>query len=121
MAAAPEVVFGPGPHRLLVDGQDVAALAVADSPASRRKGLLGTDRLEGALWITQCPTVHMVGMRYPIDAAVLDKRGIVIATASLRPTWGMTWLRLRARVTVEMPAGSLQAWGISVGSQLAIG
>ena len=70
-------VFGPGPGRLLCDGRDVAAAALADTADSRRKGLLGTDAVEGALWITKCPSVHMMGMRYPIDVAVVDRDGVV--------------------------------------------
>ena len=66
-------VFGPGPHALLCDGRRVAALAVADTTATRRRGLLGTSAVDGALWITRCPSVHMVGMRYPIDVAVVDR------------------------------------------------
>lgn len=114
-----QTVVGPGPDRLLVDGRDVAPLVVADTASSRRKGLLGSDRVEGALWITRCPTVHMVGMRYPIDVAVLDKTGTVIHTTTLQPWWGMTWWRLRARVTVEMMPGSLLEWGIRRGSTLS--
>jgi len=51
----------------------------------------------------------MVGMKYPIDVAVLDAGGIVLHTATLRPTWGMTRWRLRARTTVETGAGQLRA------------
>ncbi len=112
--------LGPGPDRLLVDGQDVAPVLLADTPAARRTGLLGTTAVEGALWITRCPTVHMVGMRYPIDVAVLDRDGVVLRTATLAPWWGMTWPRLRARATVEMMAGSAQAWGIRTGSVLSV-
>ncbi|WP_151526324.1 DUF192 domain-containing protein [Serinicoccus kebangsaanensis] len=113
-------VCGPGPARLRVDGTDVAAATVADTPATRRKGLLGTDRLEGALWITRCPTVHMVGMRYPIDVAVVDREGTVLHTATLRPWWGMTMPRWRASATVEMPVGSLRDWGITRGRTLSL-
>lgn len=119
-SAAAETVVGPGPDRLLVDGRDVAPVLVADTASTRRKGLLGSDRLDGALWITKCPTVHMVGMRYAIDVAVLDKRDEVIHTTTLQPWWGMTWWRLRARTTVEMMPGSLDAWGIRRGSKLEV-
>lgn len=113
--------FGPGPATLLADGKPVAALVVADTTASRRKGLLGTSAVDGALWITRCPSVHMIGMRYPIDVAVLDRDGRVLHVATLRPWVGMTRLRLRASVTVESAAGSLREWGVSPGSVLGIG
>lgn len=114
-------VFGPGDRRLLCDGRPVAPLAVADSTATRRKGLLGTSGVEGALWITRCPSVHMMGMRYPIDVAVVDRDGVVLHRSTLRPWTGMTRWRLRASATVESAAGSMDGWGIAVGSVLSIG
>ena len=47
---------------------------------SRLVGLLGTAAIadgEG-LWIVPCRSVHTLGMRYPIDVAFLDARGIVV-------------------------------------------
>lgn len=112
--------FGPGPHRLLRNGLPVGACAVADNARSRRKGLLGTDQVTGALWLTRCPSVHMVGMRYPIDVAVLDKEGTVLRVATLRPWFGMTRPRLRAAVTVEAAAGALSSWGVQPGDRLSV-
>jgi uncharacterized membrane protein (UPF0127 family) len=111
-------VFGPGPGRLLCDGRVVAAAALADTADARRKGLLGTDAVEGALWITKCPSVHMMGMRYPIDVAVVDRDGVVIKVATLQPWLGATRPRFRATATVEAPAGAMSAWGVGVGSRL---
>lgn len=114
-------VLGPGERTLLRDGHPVAPLAVADTTASRRRGLLGTTGLVGALWITRCPSVHMVGMRYPIDVAVVDRSGTVLLIATLRPWWGMTRFRWRASATIEAPAGAMAAWEIAPGSVLTIG
>jgi len=114
-------VFGPGDRVLLCDGRPVAALAVAETARSRRRGLLGTDAVDGALWITRCPSVHMVGMRYPIDVAVVDRDGTVLLVATLRPLVGMTRPRRRASATVEAAAGSMAAWGVRPGSVLAVG
>lgn len=113
-------VFGPGPHRLLRDGVDVASLAVADTYRTRQRGLLGTDAVVGALWITRCPSVHMIGMRYPIDVAVVDRDGVVLLIKTLRPWTGGTWPRRGASATIEAAAGSLAQWGIEVGARLAI-
>jgi uncharacterized protein len=113
-------VFGPGRDTLVVDGRPVAPLVVARTASERRRGLLGTDMVEGALWLTRCASVHMVGMRYPIDVAALDRHGVVLHVATLRPTWGMTRPRLRARATVECAQGSLRRWGVRKGSRLSI-
>lgn len=111
-------VFGPGSGRLLCDGRVVAPAALADTAGARRKGLLGTDAVEGALWISRCPSVHMMGMRYPIDVAVVDRDGLVLKVATLRPWVGSTRPRLRASATVEAAAGALTQWGVRVGSRL---
>jgi uncharacterized membrane protein (UPF0127 family) len=116
----PERVFGPGPFTLRGDGRAVAPLAVAETSATRSKGLGGTDRVEGALWITRCPSVHMIGMRYPIDVAVVDRDGAVLLTKTIRPWTGGTRFRLRASATVEAPAGALATWGVVAGSRLTI-
>jgi len=63
----------------------------------------------------------MVGMRYPIDVAVVDKDGVVLRVATLRAWTGMTRPRLRASATIEAAAGVMTGWGIVPGSQLAIG
>jgi uncharacterized membrane protein (UPF0127 family) len=114
-------VFGPGDRVLLVDGRPAAPLAVADTTRTRRRGLLGTSGVEGALWITRCPSVHMMGMRYPIDVAVVDRDGTVLLVATLRPWVGMTRFRRRASATVEAAAGAMSEWGVRAGSVLTIG
>lgn len=116
-----EVTFGPGGGTLLCDGRPVAPLAVAHTAASRRRGLLGSDRVEGALWLTRCPTVHMVGMRYPIDVAVVDRDGRVLCVRTLRPWTGLTRPRWSASATIEAAAGSMATWGIRTGSVLSPG
>ena len=112
--------FGPGPDTLLCDGRPVAPVAVAETSATRRRGLLGTDGVEGALWITRCPSVHMIGMRYPIDVAVVDRDGLVLQVKTIQPWTGGTWFRLRASATVEAAAGSMAQWGVTPGSRLSV-
>lgn len=114
-------VFGPGDQVLLCDGRAVAPLAVADTARTRRKGLLGTSAVVGALWITRAPSVHMVGMRYAIDVAVVDRSGRVIHVDTLKAWTGMTRFRVRASATIEAAAGAMAEWGVRLGSVLEIG
>jgi uncharacterized membrane protein (UPF0127 family) len=113
-------IFGPGPDTLLCNGRPVAAVMVAADPVSRGRGLLGTDGVDGALWITRCPSVHMMGMRYPIDVAVVDRHGQVLDVKTLRPWIGGTFPRRGATDTVEATAGAMGAWGVTIGSVLAV-
>lgn len=112
-------MFGPGPYTLLCDGRRVAPVAVAESAWARRRGLIGTAGIEGALWIVRCPSVHMLGMRYPVDVAVVDGDGVVQHVATLRPWVGGTWFR-RGDATVEAAAGALASWGVVPGSRLQV-
>jgi uncharacterized membrane protein (UPF0127 family) len=63
----------------------------------------------------------MVGMRYPIDVAVVDRDGVVLLVATLRPWLGLTRPRFRASSTIETAAGAMAEWGVVPGRTLAVG
>jgi uncharacterized membrane protein (UPF0127 family) len=94
---------------------------VADTPRSRRQGLLGRPELrqhEG-LWIVPCESVHTVGMRYPIDLVYLDReRRVVRIVESLAP-YRMS-LCLRAYSVIELAAGAARRSGTKSGHQLTL-
>ena len=72
--------------RLTVDGQDTGlALWTARTRRERNIGLLGTDSIDGALWITRCNWVHCFGMRYPIDVVYLSRSNAVTAVVRMVP------------------------------------
>lgn len=105
---------------LTVDGVPVSNLWTTERRAHRRVGLLGTDGLEGALWIDRCNSVHTFGMRYAIDVAFVNGTGTVLGVTTMSPRrWG--WTRLRARAVVEAPAGMLTAWSVRRGTTLGRG
>ncbi len=88
---------------------------------ARLVGLLGRDGLApgDGLLLDPCSSVHTFFMRFPIDVAFLDDSGVVVAlNHRLRP-WRATRLHLRARTTLELPAGALEAGGVLVGDRLA--
>ena len=95
--------------------------AVADTPRSRRRGLLGTASLPdgSGLLLVPCRQVHTFGMRYPIDVVFVDG-----SLRVLRVVRGMRPGRLgapvlRARAALELPAARAAATGTSPGDQLA--
>jgi len=99
--------------RLAVDGRDTGLpLWTARTRRERNKGLLGTDGIDGALWITRCNWVHCLGMRHTIDVVYLTRRDKVAAVTPLRPgRIGMP--NLRAAAVLEMAQGEaarLAAW-----------
>lgn len=93
----------------------------ADSFWLRLRGLLGRPRLrpgEGLL-LTPCSSVHMHGMRYPLDVAVLGRDGVIVATYPALLPGGRTRWHRGARHVLELPAGVLAATGTSVGDCVA--
>lgn len=106
------------PH-LVADGEDTGVpLWTARTRRQRSRGLLGTDGIDGALWIPRCNWVHCLGMRHTIDVVYATRSGRVLAVTPLRP--GRIGLpRLRAATVVEMAQGKAARLGIRPGSILS--
>ena len=106
------------PH-LVADGEDTGVpLWTARTRRQRSRGLLGTDGIDGALWIPRCNWVHCLGMRHTIDVVYATRSGKVLAVTPLRP--GRIGLpRLRAATVVEMAQGEAARLGIHPGSTLS--
>jgi len=87
---------------------------------SRLVGLLGTAAIaEGeGLWIAPCRRVHTLGMRYPIDVAFLDARGVVVGTLEGLPPNRIGRVFRDARGALELRAGTLAATGTAPGDRL---
>jgi uncharacterized membrane protein (UPF0127 family) len=87
---------------------------------SRLVGLLGMDAIaEGeGLWIVPCRSVHTLGMRYPIDVAFLDARGVVVGTLEGLPPNRVGRVVRDARGALELRAGTLAATGTAPGDRL---
>lgn len=89
---------------------------ITETAWERMRGLLGRQPLTDneALLIRPCSSVHMFGMRYPLDIVYIDVTGKVIKIVpSLRPM-AMSFC-LGASSTLEMPAGSIAVHKIKVG------
>lgn len=95
-------------------------IAVADGWWARLRGLLGRPRLEPGegLLLEPCRAVHMVGMRFALDVAFLDRDGTVVAAyAGLAPGARTGWHRAAA-AALELPAGTLAESGTREGDQI---
>lgn len=97
------------------------AVDIADTAATRNRGLLKHDHLnEGeGLWIVPCEAVHTFWMRFAIDAVFLDKhKKVTKVVANLRPSrLAMSW---RARSVLELPAGRAAQTRTEPGDQIEI-
>ncbi len=85
------------------------------------KGLLGRRELaagEGVL-IRPAPSIHTFFMRFPIDAAFLDRDGLVLKVADNVRPWRARSCR-GARAVLELAAGEAKRRGISSGDRFAV-
>jgi uncharacterized membrane protein (UPF0127 family) len=94
---------------------------VAETILARMRGLLGRKGLapgEGLL-IRPASSIHMLFMRFPIDAVFLDSSLRVLGiAASLRP-WRIAGRR-RARSVLELPAGEAARRALRPGERLVL-
>jgi len=96
-------------------------IRLADDWLGRLRGMLARPAPtsgEGLL-LTPCRSVHMYGMRFPLDIAFLDAScSIVAAYRSLPPGSRTRWHR-KAVHALELPAGTLEDSGTVIGDVLS--
>jgi len=93
--------------------------AEATSAFARFRGLMLRGSLPdgGGLVIRPCGSIHMMFMRFPIDAVFFDRELQVTKVAHrVRPWIGMAFGGRRAAGVVELPVGA--AGGTQVGHRL---
>jgi uncharacterized membrane protein (UPF0127 family) len=80
---------------------------IPESRRERARGLLGRPELapDDALFLARCRSVHTFGMRFAIDALVLDANLAVIRVVKM-PRRRVLLPRPRGRHVVEVAAGS---------------
>jgi len=92
---------------------------VADTRATRRRGLLGRDRLEQSTALLLLPSfsIHTAFMRFPIDVVFVNREGAIVRIVTDMGPWKMAtaW---RAHAVIEMAAGALRSHDIRTGDRL---
>lgn len=97
-----------------------ARIGMADGWLARLRGMLARPEPANGegLFLTPCSSVHMYGMRFPLDVAFLDRNGTVVAMyPSLAPGSRTRWHRNAAHA-LELPDGALSRSGTAVGDVL---
>lgn len=89
---------------------------VASTFWRRAKGLLGRGSLaEGeGLLLFPCSSVHMMGMRFPLDILFTDREGKVVGLVPGLKPWRVAAAR-GAYLCIELPAGTLSRTETEVG------
>lgn len=94
-------------------------LEVADGLWGKFMGLMGRPGLEpdSGLWLTGSNGIHMMFMRFPIDAVFLDRASRVLKVAAALPPWRAAACR-GSRTVLELPAGEAARQGLRPGVSL---
>ena len=96
-------------------------IRMADSFWSRFRGLMLAPELsdgEGLL-ITPCNSIHMMFMRFPIDAIFLDSGNCIRAIyEKLRPWVGLSGWHRDVSSVLELKSGTIQKSGVRVNDTL---
>jgi uncharacterized protein len=102
------------------DGSPVCERCLlAETPLTRLKGLLGRRELSGGegLFLRPASSIHMLFMRFPIDAVWLDGDLNVLKVSPGVAPWRVAACK-GAKGVVELPAGEAGRRGIRPGEQL---
>lgn len=94
---------------------------VADGPLTRMRGLLGRAQLDAdeGLLLKPANSVHTFFMRFPIDVVFMDRDGNVTRVVNALRPWRVAGSR-RARVALELPAGTCARGAITSGTRLRL-
>jgi uncharacterized membrane protein (UPF0127 family) len=101
---------------------------VADSLWAKFKGLMGRSSLPAGagLWLPDSNGIHMMFMRFPIDAVFLGRpgsdggRAVVSVHRALRAWSGLVPYVRGAHGVLELPVGTIDATGTEVGDLIDI-
>ena len=116
MAKTSTQLIEPSSGRILADSLDRPRTFIG-----RGIGLMFRRSLPAGrgMLIDPCNGIHMLFMRFAIDAVFLDRRDRVKRIyRGVRPWSGVVWLVWGAQKVVELPAGTLADLKLEVGDPL---
>ena len=98
-------------------------LELATSMVALTMGLMFRRTLEPGrgMWLNPCNGIHMMFMKFPIDAVFLDSKERVRKVYRRLPRWwGVVWFVWGARSVLELPPGSTSDIDLQRGDQIVI-
>ena len=98
-------------------------LELATSLVALTAGLMFRNTLPPGrgLWLNPCNGIHMMFMRFPIDAVFLDSKERVRKVYRRLPKWwGVVWFVWGARSVLELPSSSTSDIDLQRGDQIVI-
>ena len=104
--------------KVLADDLELATTLVALTAGLMFRRTLEPGR---GLWLNPCNGIHMMFMRFPIDAVFLDSKERVRTVYRKLPRWyGIVWFVWGARSVLELPSGSTADIDLQRGDQIVV-
>lgn len=105
-----------------------ASLEIAGSLWAKFMGLMGRSGLEpgGGLWLPESNGIHMMFMRFPIDAVFVGRpdgaglRPVLAVHGGLRAWTGLVPLVRGAHGVLELPVGTIATSGTALGDLIRL-
>jgi len=93
---------------------------MAGSWIKRLIGLLTYSDLKPGegLWLSQCQSIHTIGMRFSIDVLFLDQAMQVTKVAHNVKPFRVCWAGKPSVSVLELPAGTLKGLNLMIGDKL---
>ena len=95
---------------------------VAESVLDRTRGLIGRRGFKPgqAMFFPRCNSIHMWFMGFPIDVVFMRGGRVTSLHPGVKPWMVFPLLDLRAKDALELPAGTIQKFGISREDELCL-
>lgn len=97
-------------------------VAVADTPFSRLRGMIGKLRLgpDEGVWLIPSSGVHTIGVLFPLDLVYLDRGNNVVHVIESFPRFHIAPLRIKAASVLELSPHSIYSSETRRGDRLLI-
>ena len=117
-----------GAYNVTRDADLATSLEVANSLWAKFMGLMGRPPLApgAGLWLPESNGIHMMFMRFPIDAVFLGRtdaagmRTVISAHRSVTAWTGLVPLVRGAHGVLELPVGTIDVSGTQVGDLIRL-
>ncbi len=90
--------------RLHPPGGEPFPVEVADTFIPRFWGLMGRKEAGYGLYLSPCDAIHMLFMRFAIDAVFVDREGMIVSIRKAVRPWGFAMGGRKAHAVLELPA-----------------
>ena len=114
------ILGGNGPLRLVPEGAASLPVRRATTFVTRFLGLMGRKAGRYGLLLAPCDSIHMLFMRFALDAVFVDRAGMVVSIRRNVKPWGFAFGGKGAHAVLELPASLGLADHIRVGEPLPL-